>query len=77
MNFGPLTLKKTKISGNTAGSYGGGVLNANTLSLTDSLIHDNSASSGGGIYNLDPNLGPVTLKRSEISGNTPDDCFGC
>ena len=63
------------------------------LTLTDSVVTANRltaspgvASQGGGLFNLevmstDPfstgNPFPVTLTRSVIAGNGPDQCAGC
>jgi len=64
------------VSGNTAGRFGGGLLNfpGGTVTLTDSEVSGNAAGTdGGGIFNN----GALTLKDAEVSGNSPNDCFGC
>ncbi len=58
-------------SGTTvSGSSGGGILNGGTVTLTNSTVSGNTASSGsgsgGGIYNF----GTATLTNSTVSGNT-------
>ncbi|MGN6168406.1 MAG: hypothetical protein ACTHQQ_09580, partial [Solirubrobacteraceae bacterium] len=81
------TLNKTVVSGNSApGGLGGGITNAiffagqptPTLVLNNSQVTDNSAAAGGGIVNIsfDPTVsaGTVTLRHSDVSGNTPDNC---
>jgi hypothetical protein len=57
------------------------------LTLTDSVIaanrlaaSDGVLSQGGGLYTADPLSGtpfPVTLTRTVIEGNKPDQCVGC
>jgi len=65
------------VSGNTAGSSGGGIFNSSsaTLTLTGATdIQTNTArSSGGGIANI----GSVTAAADwtgSVSGNSPDNC---
>jgi hypothetical protein len=73
-------------SGPTGTAQGGGISNLlfpgvppGQLTLIDSAIIDNTLSGttgitvqGGGLFTTVP----VTLKDSNISGNTPDNCFG-
>jgi len=47
-------------------SEGGGIRSANTLVIENSLIHDNTSSSGAGIFNA---WGTVHLYNTTISGN--------
>ena len=48
--------------------------NESTLIVTNSVIADNTAGiSGGGILN---NNGTMTLTRTTLVNNTPDDCVG-
>src|SRR5262245_51261407 len=49
-----------------AGSGGGGIFNAGTLTLTYSTVRGNKAYSGGGI----DNAGTLTLTRSTVHSNT-------
>jgi hypothetical protein len=74
-------------------NLGGGIVNvtiggpAPELTLTDSVITANRLaasagviSQGGGLYTADPFSGtpfPVTLTRTVIAGNEPDQCVGC
>jgi fibronectin-binding autotransporter adhesin len=74
-------------------NLGGGIVNvtiggpAPELTLTDSVIAANRVaasagivSQGGGLYTADPFSGtpfPVTLTRTVIEGNKPDQCVGC
>lgn len=80
-NGGTLQVKESKISGNRAtGSAeflgnGGGLLNRlnATAEITDSLITRNiAADNGGGIFND----GSVTLIRTLVILNQPNDCAG-
>jgi hypothetical protein len=70
-----------------AGSaHGGGILNDSfggpppSLTLTDSAVVANKLTAspgitpqGGGLFTAFP----VTLTRTVIAGNKPDQCFGC
>lgn len=83
--FGTATLNNSPISGNHAigGStdgvplpgHGGGVSNAGRLTLRNSPVRSNTASTdqGGGIFNQG---GEVTLTNSSVTGNTPPQCVG-
>ena len=74
-NFGELELINSVFSGNTA-SRGGSIYNEGQLTVSRSLITSNDATdAGGGIYNVGG--GTVLLRKSIVTGNTPDDCFGC
>jgi hypothetical protein len=70
-----LTIANGKF-GSTAGGGGGGILNAGTLTLTDSTLSGNSAlgtlgSLGGGIYNT----GTLTIAACTLSGNSASNAF--
>lgn len=68
-NAGSLSLTNTIIRDNVASGYGGGIENFGALSLTDSVVRDNSATStGGGIDTY--YTSPITLTRTEVSGNS-------
>jgi hypothetical protein len=54
------------------GGRGGGIVNAGTLTITNSTLADNAATAGGGIYNE----GSVTLMQVTFQGNDPNDCVG-
>ncbi len=61
------------ISGNFAGSYGGGFYGIGRLTVTNSTIADNNAGSyGGGFYGG----GHLTLLDSTITGNTAGNSGG-
>jgi hypothetical protein len=77
-NQGELTVRDSRISDNSATGQGGGVYNnhgpnARLLTLINSQIIGNRARAGGGLFNQS---GPITLTRSRVSGNIPDDCVG-
>ena len=56
------------------GTFGaGGILNLVTLTRKASTVTRKSSSDGSGI----DNAGTLTLTGSTVSGNVPDDCFGC
>jgi hypothetical protein len=62
----------TVMNGHVVGpSFGGGIFNAGTLTVTNSTISGNSATAGGGIVN-DGEFGSATLTitNSTISGNS-------
>jgi predicted outer membrane repeat protein len=67
-----LNLTDSILTGNTAGTSGGGIYNSGDLTLTDSIISGNTAgTSGGGIYNSNSfSASVLTLTDSIISGNT-------
>jgi hypothetical protein len=74
-------------------NLGGGILNVlfgggpPELTLIDSVVaanrltaSDGVLSQGGGLSTVDPFSGepfPVTLTRTVLKGNKPDQCFGC
>jgi CSLREA domain-containing protein len=72
---GPLTVEKSTFSGNIAGGPGGGIASlanfgdGHTLTVTDSTFSNNSARSGGGIYNR---IGGATITGSTFSENRAD-----
>ncbi|MEZ4593155.1 MAG: Calx-beta domain-containing protein [Chloroflexota bacterium] len=69
-NNNQLTLVNSEVSGNTAGSVGGGIVNyANdTITITNSLIANNDANQGGGVYSI----GHLILNDSMVQGNTAE-----
>ncbi|MAT98824.1 MAG: hypothetical protein CL608_16900 [Anaerolineaceae bacterium] len=73
-NNNQLTLLNSEVSGNSAGSIGGGIVNyANdTFTATNSLIANNDAVQGGGVYSI----GEVILTDSTVQGNTAETIGG-
>ncbi|MFF7126127.1 hypothetical protein [Streptomyces sp. NPDC008240] len=73
-NDGTLTMTRSTVRGNTA-DFGGGIYNRNAATLTLSSVVGNTANggpgSGGGIFNSG---GTVTLDRTLVRNNTPDNC---
>jgi CSLREA domain-containing protein len=69
---GNLTIERSTISGNSAGTIGGGVYNLNVLTITNSTISGNTANTSGsnweagGVYTN----GTATIVNSTIAGNT-------
>jgi hypothetical protein len=59
---------QSTIVDNSATNSGGGVFNAGRTSLIRTLVLRNRATSGGGVF------GAVTVRRSIVRGNTPDNC---
>jgi len=76
-NAGPMTISKSVVVFNKAQDDGGGIFNLGAdLSIEDSVIFGNEAENpGGGIKNVDSGL--LTLTKTVITYNTPDDCVGC
>ncbi|MFD7320187.1 hypothetical protein ACFV9D_03710 [Streptomyces sp. NPDC059875] len=74
---GRVTLSSTTVRDNSATQSGGGIstLSGSTLTLIRSRVEGNSAGggpgSGGGIVNAG---GTVTLTRSDVVNNRPDNC---
>ena len=77
-----LTLNNSEVNGNRAGGDGGGIANGiplpgpmplpgGALTLNHSQVTGNTAAHGGGIFN---NGGTVTLAKTSVTGNTPDNC---
>lgn len=71
---GTATLDRTTVQNNSAPT-GGGILNdSGSATLTGSRVVNNTATiSGGGIFNF---AGTVTLIRTTVSGNVPNQCTG-
>jgi len=92
-NLGTLTVQRTVVTGNVAranGSSGelsgGGIFNFTLggpdprLTVADSAIVHNTLTASGGITPRGAGLFtsfPVTLTRTVIAGNVPDQCVGC
>ena len=70
-----LTLTDCTVSGNSAGSSGGGLYNiSGTATLTNCTVSGNSAGgNGGGLFNDD---GTTTLTNCTVSGNSAGDNGG-
>jgi parallel beta-helix repeat protein len=66
---------QSTVSGNSAANLGGGLYNNGTTSLDRSVVALNqavgSSNGGGGIFN---SAGTVTLSRSMVTKNSPDNC---
>jgi predicted outer membrane repeat protein len=62
----------TIANGGAPGQPGGGIANAGTLTVSDSIFCDNAASSGGGI----DSVGTLTVSDSLFSGNSATDQGG-
>ncbi|MCW5201676.1 MAG: choice-of-anchor Q domain-containing protein [Candidatus Electrothrix communis] len=77
--FATLILTNSMVSGNSTKSandtFGGGIYNSyGIVTLTRSIVSDNTANNGGGICNGD---GTITVINSTVSGNTAYSyCFG-
>jgi hypothetical protein len=76
-----------KADGPAGAAEGGGIWNGVAvtgppveLTLTDSLITHNTLFGGPGIERRGAGLfttEPITRTRTRITGNAPDQCFGC
>lgn len=73
-NGATLTVDRSTISGNLAGTVGGGIYNQGIMNVTNSTISGNSANtsnsgwSAGGIYNS----GTANITNTTITNNTAD-----
>jgi CSLREA domain-containing protein len=71
-----LTLDRCAITGSTADTFGGGILNFGTLNLLNSTVSGNTANGnqtgGGGIGNA----GQLTIINSTLSGNSAPNASG-
>jgi predicted outer membrane repeat protein len=71
-NDGVATLSSVTMQNNSA-NYGGGIYNDETLTVASSnIVHNYADTDGGGIYNDDDES--VTLSRTKVTGNVPDNC---
>jgi hypothetical protein len=80
---GVLQIKNTVVSRNSAGGFGGGILNGfpsgagggpmapASLTITNGLVIANTAAAGGGLENGN---GTATLKHTLVIANHPDNC---
>jgi hypothetical protein len=64
-------LVRSIVDHNTSGGLGGGISNLGTTSLDRTVVRFNRGSGGGGIATGNTN---VTLRRSVVTNNTPDNC---
>jgi hypothetical protein len=92
-NAGQTTVRRTPVVGNSVNAngatgiaQGGGLWNSSfggpppTLTVLHSAIVRNSASGSAGVAVKGSGLYtdlPVTVTRTLIAGNVPDQCFGC
>ncbi|MDJ0757349.1 MAG: choice-of-anchor Q domain-containing protein [Ardenticatenaceae bacterium] len=65
---GNLNLSTSTISGNNASASGGGIRVSGTAVVSDSLIHNNAANYGGGLF-ATGSSSSVTVRNTTISGN--------
>ncbi len=68
-----MTLNQCTLSGNSAGTSGGGILNHDLLTLNQCTLSGNSGNSGGGIGNVN---GTLALNQCTLSGNSATDGNG-
>ena len=69
--WGGGTIQNSTFSGNVADHFGGAIFDFGS-SIENSTITQNTAGvAGGGIYNA----GTLSLTRTSVTGNTPDDIF--
>lgn len=70
----PLDISSTTIADNRAGQTGGGISNDGTTTLTDTKVRRNIALNGGGVWQGTSAGTALTLVRSRIFENTPNNC---
>jgi hypothetical protein len=68
---GVSNLTRTTVADNTSGGLGGGISNLGTTKLDRVLVERNTGTGGGGIATGNTN---VTLRKSIVRANTPDNC---
>lgn len=64
-----VSMQGIRVAGGWVMTSGGGILNRGTLSITNSIIRNNSAGNGGGLYN---DSGTLSIRDSLIAGNYTD-----
>lgn len=64
-----VSMKDIRVTGGLVISNGGAILNQGTLSITHSVIRNNTAEYGGGLYN---DSGTMSIRNSLIAGNYAD-----
>ena len=72
-NYGQLVMIGSGLTNNSAGGAGGGLFNEGSAALYRSLVRFNRSSNAGGILNVSL----LTLHRTVVAENDPDDCEGC
>jgi len=74
--LGPATITNCVVFGNSAGSFGGAILNRSRFEMLNSTVRDNSAGAGGGAaYNVKftgSQAANLTVTNSTIFGNRSD-----
>jgi len=77
LGVGTLSLKDSTVAYNTARQRGGGIFfesDPAPLTLSGSLVVDNQATDGGGLFIFQG--GTVNLTASTIANNRPNNCAG-
>jgi hypothetical protein len=72
-NYGDLVVVRSHLRNNSTGGAGGGLFNEGSAHLFFSSVRFNRAGNAGGILNVSL----LTLHRTVVRGNIPDDCEGC
>jgi hypothetical protein len=72
-NYGDLLLIASRLRNNSTGGAGGGLFNEGSAHLFLSSVRFNRAGNAGGILNVSL----LTLHRTVVRGNSPNDCEGC
>jgi hypothetical protein len=70
LGLGPNTVTGTSITGNDAGTHGGGIDTGDETTITDSTIAGNTAVDSGGGVNSGNGGASLDVTRSTVSGNT-------
>ncbi|MFJ3964366.1 hypothetical protein [Streptomyces sp. NPDC090036] len=70
----PLDISSTTIADNRAGQTGGGIANDGATTLTNTQVRRNIALNGGGVWQGTSAGTSLTLVRSRIVENTPNNC---
>lgn len=76
---GTLDLTDSTVASNRGSGQGGGIYNAGTATIVNSTVSDNTALSGGGVYNVfgtTVTLTNATVAYNGNTGNSSNPCFG-
>lgn len=73
-SYGPLTLKRCVVSGNSATasvSYGGGIYSTASTAITDgSVVSNNTAALGGGLYWSNTDTSALSISETAFTNNS-------
>jgi hypothetical protein len=71
MALSALELRDSKIVGNIAGQFGGGIYSVSSLEAVGCTVSGNLAVSGGGVFQQ--SAAELSLNESKVMGNISND----